>query len=61
MEFEAVAKHARAVERLRILLESIDAVLELMPKPADDPGAQLALRLLERERASLEKAIDALE
>lgn len=60
---DAVAKHARALERMRITFETLDAVLELLKTGEDNvPGSYaLAVRLVGRERESIGNAIEALE
>jgi hypothetical protein len=60
-QFAAVAKHARAIERLRILRETLEGVLALLKTEDDDRAHRLAVELLEREYDRLSETIDALE
>lgn len=60
----AIAKHARALERLRVLRETLEAAVSLLGESdtydAGSPG-RLGVQLLERERDRLEGTIADLE
>jgi hypothetical protein len=54
------AKHARAVERLRVTLETLEAVDSLLSE-VEGTAEKLGLELLARERVRLAEAIEALQ
>lgn len=59
--YAIAAKHARAVERLRVTHETLGAAIELMQPQEPGTAGKLGLDLLTRELGRLGDAIEALQ
>ena len=59
---EAIAKHARAMERLSVTAETLESALALIRPSVEssDHAASLGVDLLDRERTRLASAIEDL-